>query len=160
MTRTVVYRAGGFTNCGIGYTKFSQEELAEMKDRVMTENDAKTFLKIEKECINRNCDRNCAQCDIVQKVEDLNSAYDAAIKALEEVQQYRAIGTPEECRTAVEKQMPKRPKEYEDKYYGCPTCGNVLLHKWEKYPDKLMDKSNGLPYCLGCGQKLDWSDEE
>lgn len=122
----------------------------------MTENEAKAFLEIEKQCINRNCDRNCAKCDIVQKVEDLNSAYDTAINALEEVQQYRAIGTPEECKAAREKQMPKRPKEYEDKYYGCPTCGNVLLHKWEKYPDKLMDKSNGLLYCLGCGQKLDW----
>lgn len=63
----------------------------------MTENEAKTFMKIEKECINRNCDRNCAHCDIVQKVEDLNNAYDTAIQALEEVQQYRAIGTPEEC---------------------------------------------------------------
>ena len=70
----------------------------------MTENEAKAFLKIEKQCINRNCDRNCAKCDIVQKVEDLNSAYDTAIKALEEVQQYRAIGTPEECRAAMEKQ--------------------------------------------------------
>lgn len=48
MPRTVVYRAGGFINCGIGYTKFGQEELAEMKDRVMTENEAKAFLKIEK----------------------------------------------------------------------------------------------------------------
>lgn len=28
---------------------------------------------------------------------------DVAIKALEEVEQYRAIGTPEECREAVEK---------------------------------------------------------
>ena len=42
MPRTIAYRAGGFTNCGIGYTKFSQEELAEMKDRVMTENEATT----------------------------------------------------------------------------------------------------------------------
>lgn len=126
-------------------------------------------------------------------------AYSMAIKALEEVQQYRAIGTPEECRKSLEickamvernitpddmenymkfedecikqgftlnsilksreKQTAKKPKEYEDKYYACPVCGNPLLHKWEKYPDKLMDKSNGLPYCLGCGQKLDWSDE-
>lgn len=30
--------------------------------------------------------------------------YEMAIKALKEVQQYRAIGTPEECRAAVEKQ--------------------------------------------------------
>lgn len=68
----------------------------------MTENRAKAFLEIEKQCINRNCDRNCAKCDIVQKVEDLNSAYDTAIKALEEVQQYRAIGTPEELKSLKE----------------------------------------------------------
>lgn len=35
---------------------------------------------------------------------DANEAIKTAIKALEEVQQYRAIGTPEECRAAVEKQ--------------------------------------------------------
>ena len=84
----------------------------------------------------------------------------AIVNALEEVEQYREIGTPEEFRAAVEKQNAKKPKEYEDKFYACTTCGNVLLNKWEKYPTKLMDKKNGLPYCLGCGQKLDWSDEE
>lgn len=87
---------------------------------------------------------------------ELGKAFNMAIKALEEVQQYRAIGTVEECRAAVEKQKAKIPKEYEDKFYGCPTCGNVLLHKWEKYPTKLMDKKNGLPYCLGCGQRILW----
>ena len=39
---------------------------------------------IEKECINRDCNRDCANCDIVQDVEDLNNAYDVAIKALEQ----------------------------------------------------------------------------
>lgn len=33
-----------------------------------------------------------------------SDAYKMAIKALEENQQYRAIGTPDECRAAVEKQ--------------------------------------------------------
>ena len=33
----------------------------------------------------------------------INDALDIAINALEEVQQYRAIGTVEECRAAVEK---------------------------------------------------------
>ena len=75
------------------------------------------------------------------------------------VKTYETIGTPEECRQAAEKQIAKKPREYEDKFYGCPVCGNVLLHKWEKYPTKLMNKKNGLPYCLGCDQKLDWSDE-
>lgn len=61
---------------------------------------------------------------------------------------------------ALEKQEPKKPKEYEDKYYVCPNCGNPVMMKWECYSKVLMDKSNGLPYCLGCGQALDWSEEE
>lgn len=60
---------------------------------------------------------------------------------------------------ALEKQIPYKPKVYEDKYYGCK-CGNVLLHKWKKYNTELMPKIEGLPYCLNYGQKLDWSDEE
>lgn len=38
-----------------------------------------------------------------------SEALQIAIKALEEVQQYRAIGTPEECRAAVKKQKKKNP---------------------------------------------------
>lgn len=103
----------------------------------MTENEAKAFLEIEKQCINRNCDRNCAKCDIVQKVEDLNSAYDTAINALEEVQQYRKIGTVEECREAVEKHTAISREIIEGKYF-CPKCHNLM-----PYPG----------YCR-CGQKL------
>lgn len=58
---------------------------------------------------------------------------------------------------ALEKQIPYKPREYEDKYYSCK-CGNVLLYKWKKYPRELTDKKMGLPYCLNCGQKIDWSD--
>ena len=39
-------------------------------------------------------------------------AFDMAIQALEEVQQYRQFGTVEECREAAEKQNPKEP-DYE-----------------------------------------------
>ena len=60
----------------------------------------------------------------------------------------------------MQKQIPKKPKEYEDKYYGCPVCGNNLMHKWLIYPEKLMPKSNGLPCCLNCLQAIDWSDNE
>ena len=59
---------------------------------------------------------------------------------------------------ALEKQLPKKPIEYEDKYYACPTCGNVLMHKWEKYPTVLADRKNGLPCCLSCLQAIDWSE--
>lgn len=77
------------------------------------------------------------------------------IKALEEVQQYRAVGTVEEFKALKEKDTPYKPEVYEDRYYGCK-CGNILLHKWLKYPTELMPKSEGLPHCLACGQKLDW----
>ena len=59
---------------------------------------------------------------------------------------------------ALEKQMPKKPKEFEDKYYTCPECGNLLMYKWMVYPEKLMPKSNGLPCCLNCLQAIDWSE--
>ena len=114
----------------------------------MTEQEALKYLK--------DANRNNQMVGILPK-SDIGKCL---IKALEEIQQYRAIGTPEECRAAVEKRKSKKPKEYEDKFYACPMCGNALMHKWKKYPTKLMDKKNGLPYCLGCGQELDWSDEE
>lgn len=62
--------------------------------------------------------------------------------------------------SALEKQIPKKPIEYEDKYYACPICQNPLLYKWERYSTKLRKKSDGLPYCLGCGQAIDWSEEK
>lgn len=77
--------------------------------------------------------------------------YEMAIKALEEIQQYRAIGTVEECREAIEKQKSKKPTEqYRLGTSGrggkCPSCKQYL------------DRSVDAMYC-DCGQKLDWSDE-
>lgn len=81
-------------------------------------------------------------------------ALSKAIKALEEVQQYRQIGTVEECREAVEKQIAKKVKSISpvkdgDSYVGligrCPCCGDIL--------------EEDTVYC-DCGQRLDWSDEE
>ena len=59
---------------------------------------------------------------------------DIAIKALEEVQQYRAIGTVEECRLAVEKMKPKRPIN-RCMFSECPTCGNVEIKDCKHCPD-------------------------
>lgn len=91
--------------------------------------------------------------------EELTEAMGMAIKALEEVQQYRQIGTVEECREAVEKQTAKKPtlidyKKYanfvdnvdflQDAYW-CPNCKRVV---------------RSGSFCRDCGQKLGWSDEE
>ena len=40
------------------------------------------YLKIEHECISRDCDRNCGQCDLVQEQETLLDAYNSAISLL------------------------------------------------------------------------------
>ena len=57
-----------------------------------------------------------------------------AINALEEIQQYRALGTVEELRIAKEKQLPKKVifvhplQENDGGDYMCPSCktGTVL----------------------------------
>ena len=59
---------------------------------------------------------------------------------------------------ALEKQIPKKPDCIEDKMWCCPVCDNHLLPKWIKYPTELMPKTEGLPHCMSCGQKIDWSE--
>ena len=56
---------------------------------------------------------------------------------LEELKQYRAIGTLEECRAAMEKQT-AISREIIEGNYVCPKCHNLM-----PYPG----------YC-GCGQRL------
>ena len=74
-------------------------------------------------------------------------ALDRAIKALEEVQQYRALGTLEECRAAMEKQTAKKAITYRGTNRAdCPACGATV-------------RGIGAPFgnwCSKCGQRLDW----
>ena len=49
----------------------------------MDKNEVIKYLKIERECISRDCDRNCGQCDLVQEQETLLDAYNSAIMLLE-----------------------------------------------------------------------------
>lgn len=74
------------------------------------------------------------------------------LNALQEIQEYRKIGTLDECRAAVEKQKPKKPikdalqyKRYTSTYV-CPSCGRGFTGT------RIAD------YCYHCGQALDWSD--
>lgn len=59
------------------------------------------------------------------------------INGFEELEQYREIGTVEECRGAMEKQTAVSREVVEGKYF-CPKCHNLM-----PYPG----------YC-GCGQRL------
>jgi rubrerythrin len=50
----------------------------------------------------------------------------------------------------IEKQIPKK-LDYEDNEAYCPVCGHEFENNINDW---------GCNYCQGCGQKLDWSDEE
>lgn len=109
----------------------------------MTENEAIDELNTSID-LAKMCTKNLERKREVQ-------GYETAIKALEEIQQYRAIGTVEECREAIEKQKSKKPTEQfrlgtSGRGGKCPSCKNYL------------DRSVDAMYC-DCGQKLDWSDE-
>lgn len=69
----------------------------------MTENEAKTNLELVTNRWESDEEMFSDSMDISIDQEFVDTLY-IAIKAIEELQQYRAIGTLEECRTAVEKQ--------------------------------------------------------
>lgn len=77
-------------------------------------------------------------------------ALDTAISAMQELQEYKQLGTLEEVREAVEKQRAKKPKNVETEgyryteTYRCPTCGGNF-------------SGTGIAdYCYHCGQRLNW----
>lgn len=81
--------------------------------------------------------------------DEINEALDMAISALEEIQQYRTLGTPEELREAREKQISKKPikRSFIIPYEGidvCPSCKEPISKKEH--------------HCK-CGQAIDWSDK-
>ena len=89
------------------------------------------------------------------KLPNLSEVYEIAIQALEDIQKYRTIGTVEECRTAREMQIPKKPM-YEG--YCCDGSGRLIYDTWicpncgERYELDYDD----YDICMNCGQAIDW----
>lgn len=85
------------------------------------------------------------------------------IKGLSEwLREEGSIRGAEHCDTAIEaleKQLPKKPKENgmyrgifkKIKAYTCPTCGNCCL-------EEMMNERQNTDFCWNCGQRLDWSE--
>ena len=83
---------------------------------------------------------------------EMVEAVKVAISALEEIQQYREIGTVSEFRELKEKATPKKVEVVDEGgivFYICPTCGKANANSRLKTEPR---------YCKGCGQKLDWSE--
>ena len=104
----------------------------------MTENEAIKELETSID-LAKMCTQNYERKNEIQ-------GYEMAIKALEEIQKYREIGTVEEFREAVENQKEKKPLIYQRRKY-CIVCGEDVGRYFGNF-------------CRHCGQHIDWSDEE
>lgn len=58
----------------------------------MDKNEVLKGLRIERECVSRDCNRDCANCDIVQERDWLLSVYDNAIALIENAKPNIPIG--------------------------------------------------------------------
>ena len=126
----------------------------------MTEQEAKDVLEAYMKCEKRKnnlvyeekCNNDCDNCELCYEkgtVGEHKEAVEMAIKALEEIKQYRTIGTPEECRAAVEKQKSKTPIR-NDKC-TCPSCGT---HN-EVFKKRRNTVAHDIVYCWHCGQAVE-----
>ena len=141
----------------------------------MTENEALGYLK--------NSKRQKSMLEILPGSDIGNTI----IKALEELKQYRTLGTPEECQKSVavckamiaRKITPENMEEYMKFEDECVKCGftlkSLLEAREKQIPYKLsrkklvwgvgkckcgvefLDRQTG--FCGNCGQKLDWEGE-
>ena len=76
--------------------------------------------------------------------------FEMAISALEEIQQYRAIGTVSEFRELKEKATAKPIKGKRFKEAICPCCLTELYETYWAF--------GGVHYCVNCGTAIDWSE--
>lgn len=107
------------------------------KETVQT---AENLMKVEKDMF---------KWDVLRHLRDFAELY------REEIQQYRAIGTVEECRSALEKQIPKKSmisydESVKENWCSCGVC--AFDFGWKR--------TIHYKYCPNCGQKLDWGNEE
>lgn len=78
-----------------------------------------------------------------------NQKYNLGI-AYKIISDYQNVGTVEECRESVEKQKPKKARFYSWSLY-CPDCGQLVGNRRFKWENN---------FCRNCGRAIDWSEEE
>lgn len=90
------------------------------------------LLEIEKQCVTRECDRNCAACDLVQEQDELEEMYTLAYCIIQD------------C-------TPEQPMRVKDGFSGaindyCPSCKKMI--------------GPTMNFCPNCGKAIDWSGDD
>ena len=122
--------------------------------------------------------------DMKEVWENIPKAVSVAEKSLREIQQYRAIGTVEECREARERQRGKKPEHFHKKYgkhkwrrtesgeidecawdfgnhngVACEICGETVCVLCNPNYDELDDCEEEYWICPNCCKKIYCKDE-
>lgn len=148
----------------------------------MTENEAIKLhiaenlhrIKVIEEFLRTNSDADDKECR--KNIQILTKTNDV-LRALQELKQYRAIDTVEECREAREKQRGKKPilcmnevsgmfidytdghgeyKTQMNNWWHCPCCNEVVGQRVIVH--KHIHDQRKKNYCENCGQAIDWSE--
>lgn len=85
-------------------------------------------------------------------LKEISEAREIAVNDIEEILQYRTLGSVKELRLVIGKEIAIKPKALFPsslRGYECKNCGNKLS----------VNRFNGK-YCHWCGQKLYWDGEE
>lgn len=141
----------------IGKTVFLTREEAEAKLKGVAMNENEAIENMTKnEAIEKLNMLNDALNEQRFDADESSGALQMAIEALEEIQQYHAIGTPEEFqalknRLSAKKVSLRHVRKFDGFDEGeCPTCGESVSR----------DFDGTDIFCPECGQKLDWRNEE
>ena len=120
----------------------------------MTIDEAIELMKNEKACVLKadTCDRDCAKCKLVKKTEDVLSAYDMVIKALEQ----EPYADAKKCHNV-------NPDYAGCDQFVCSNCG-IELQDWHRVE---RDEDDGdityhgyeFKYCPNCGAKIEKIDK-
>ena len=115
----------------------------------MTENEAIKELETSID-LAKMCTQNYERKNEIQ-------GYEMAIKALVEIQQYRTIGTPEECQTAMEQQNVNKELESHDEKQTLECCISLMQemvnefaewYRWQHGEDAIEELDEEERFCF------------